>query len=44
MLGTMPVIDEEMIRRAQQQVKGPGTQVTGKGGAAPLPPDDEDKK
>lgn len=43
MLGTMPVIDEEMIKRAQQQLKTPGTQVSGKGGAAPLP-DPKDKK
>ncbi len=45
MLGTMPVVDEDMIRRAQQQINQgkPGTQVSGKGGAAPLPPD-KDKK
>jgi hypothetical protein len=43
LLGTMPVLDEEVIRRAQEQLRG-GTQVTGKGGAAPLPPDDKDKK
>ena len=42
MLGTMPVIDEEMIRKAQQEARPP-TQVSGKGGAAPID-DDKDKK
>jgi hypothetical protein len=43
LLGTMPVIDEEMIKKAQEQVRQ-GTQVSGKGGAASLPDPDKDKK
>jgi hypothetical protein len=45
LLGTMPVVDEELLRRAQQQLQQgkPGTTVSGTGRAAPLPPD-KDKK
>ena len=44
LLGTMPLMDEEMIRKAQQKLQDrPETQVSGKGAVAPLPPE-KDKK
>ena len=41
LIGTMPALDADAIRRAQEQQRGPGTSVSGGGGAVPLDPKDK---